>query len=145
MRTGISESVRAVLATALETSLAGIGGASILRLFQNDLVPGPAVELSDFVQCDFAGYVQATTSPGWIGWRDGASGSWQLAYSALAEFAFTGPGVSQLAYGWYLVDHTGNGLLAWGRFDAPYHFAATNDGIGVPIISTLLLGTCQTF
>lgn len=80
-----------------------------VRLFKNNITPGPSSVLADFTQADYSGYsAQAWTSSALSGSADGSG----RAYISGAQltFAHSGGGTSNTVYGVYVVQ-TGSGVV----------------------------------
>lgn len=90
-----------------------------IHLFQNDYSPGPGSELTDYEECDFAGYTaEPLDMTGW-GSTTIADHVAQTAQVTPAEFTADDPiGATQTVYGYYITDDVGE--YHWGeRFATP--------------------------
>jgi hypothetical protein len=88
-----------------------------IRLFKNDIVPGPGSLFADFTEADFTGY-SAITVASWTSIAiDGVSGRFYVG-SGLQTFSQSGVLITNTVYGMYVEDGAG-GLLLASRFDTP--------------------------
>jgi len=143
MKGGLSTAQRASLASTLATTLAQGTSGSGMSLFQNNITPTPLVAVSDFVECDFVGYARKTGITSFVTFNDAPTGDEFVAGTVLQLFAATSIVTPQTAYGWYLTDVAGTGLLCWGLFDTPYTFNASGDKVQVYPLAKVLLNTGQ--
>ena len=135
MNTGISLSMRQLLASTLDTNWTDGTTGATFELFQNNFVPGPLSVIEDFEECDFVGYARKTGVASFITFNDGPSGDQIVSGTVLQLFAAGAIEAAQTAYGWLLVDAGLTELLAWGVFDVPYAFNAEGDSLeAVPIV-----------
>jgi len=90
-----------------------------LRMFQNDLVPQRTTVLSDYLECDFAGYTRRTLNRAdWTAAEVAADHVARVRLTAGPQM-FTPTAAGQIVYGVYLVD-VAAGVVRWqGRFATP--------------------------
>lgn len=101
-----------VTADAIATTL----DACKVKLFQNNIVPGPNTILGDYTEATYSGYAAEA-----ITWSDPTiadDGSIEV-IGIVGEFRPTSSVVVNSIYGLLLVDTTGAILYAGARFDAP--------------------------
>jgi len=116
------------LATASPTTV----GPCKIKLFQNDLAPGPDTVIGDFVEADFSGYAAISH----------VAGDWSLPLNLLGpsvgtqtpldHFEATSSAVVNVVHGFWL-EQTGPPvvLITCGRFDAPANMGAIGDTIDI--------------
>lgn len=144
MQTGLSLSIRQVLAAALVTDFTESTTGSTLQLFQNNFTPSPLSLVADFTACNFVGYASKTALTTWRTYNDAPTGDQIIDQTVEELFAATSILTPQTAYGWYLTDNAGTELLAWGVFDVPYTFSTNGDKLAVSPFVRLPLSTGQT-
>lgn len=92
-------------------------GAS-LAVFENDFIPDPESEYSDFVPATFGGYAPVNLSGQWYTSFKVIDGKYQR---DSLEFTFTVTSTpTNTVYGWFVHSGTGTGAVRMsGRFPAP--------------------------
>lgn len=118
--------------TALKEADALLDGVTV-KLFQNDIVPGPDSVLGDFTVADFTGYATSAALV-WAGPVLKDDGTPELVAQRLM-FTCTNATTPNTIYGYYLLDSEG-GLLGAERFEAPQQVSLVGDTVMfVPRIS----------
>lgn len=122
----------------LEVRLAMTGTASIwktavnppdLFLFSNNLVISTDTVFADLTECAFDGYNRVISDPQLF---IDSQGTPLLAEADPSEFtAGVGITVTDIAYGWGMLDHNSGQLLAAENFDAPFAFLEHLDTISL--------------
>lgn len=121
----LSDQIRQILAQQLVTSF----NQFKLRLFQNNFSPTPLTQLSDFVECNYPGYVPLNAATPYS--RDPATGNYNFEPGSASAFncnAAVTP--MQTAYGYYLTDGATapTTLGGMGTLTQSQNFANTGDG-----------------
>lgn len=113
----IPNSTGIAILTALIDTGALLDGA-VLRLFQNNINPGPENVVGDFVSADFSGYAPSTT----VVWGTPylqSDGTANVAGDLKLFVADDPLIVTNTIYGWFLTNAGGTVLLASYRFSDP--------------------------
>lgn len=121
-----------VILEAYLSALIASGGSLHLPtviLFVNDLTPGPTTVLADLTIATFDGYANIVGVT-WSGPFLSGSGIAEIIGSG-AYFAATGSTLSQIAYGYALVDSGVTSLKVAARFDTPKQFNGLGDALMV--------------
>jgi len=126
---GIGQTEVAALAGQLRDDIAAAGGGAVIRLYDNNITPGPLTRVADFHQCTFTGYAPSPVF-GMNSWLVREVNGYLVYDGLLTGFSMTGGTPPGNIYGWYITDTTvGNVLYAWGRFDTPKQLLAAGDVI----------------
>ena len=101
------------------------GDTLVLKLYRNDLTPGPATELGDFNDANYSGYA-AQEPENWTAPVDDGTGR-AISEADTLTFTHNGGGVANNVYGYYVVN-AGGDLLWCERFGtAPLVMASAAD------------------
>lgn len=117
---------------AVLTALVDTGGpfdASILKLFQNDVVIDKNVLLTDLDEADFDGYADVNAVAFGTPYFD-ADGN-AIVTAPSHEFVCTGPTEPNVIYGFYLTDDPATKLLAAYRFEESIGIGTAGQGLTV--------------
>jgi hypothetical protein len=102
-----------------------------VRLFSNNLTPGPTTDVGDLVESTFHGYVAqlvVAPDPPVI---DPVNNGWSI-FLPSHTFVFTAGAPTETAYGAYVTDAGGN-LRAVGRFTTPIVMDAVGKAIPLQV------------
>jgi len=130
--------VTLALRKMLDTSVALINADTIaIKLFQNDLTPGPNTVVGDFVEADFSGYAVVAVNQVGIAWDDDDGNAAQSFDNA--HFQGTTGAVTNTIYGWWMTGTidgvTANQLIQAKRFDTPIPVNGSMDAIDfIPLL-----------
>lgn len=133
----------AALRAYLARVIAGLdpGDDFQVHLFQNDVELTPVMELADFTECDFTGYVPVTVTPAGSGVPfDNPDGDALLSFGS-AHFQPTATTVTNTAFGWYLTNQATDlsvCVLQAVKFPAGVPMMSTADAIDV--VAHLMVG-----
>lgn len=118
---------------ALETDVNLFPAGMTLRLYTNNLIPGPTNVLADFTEAtavEIPGYAPAT--PAWLGLPTRAQdGSWNDNMNLATFLANAPPPAPQIVYGWFLTDAAKTKLVGSGAFAQPFTFTRNGDGFNL--------------
>lgn len=107
-----------------------------VKLFSNNFTPIESSLLADFTEADFTGYAAATGSAFLADVING-DGSVSSVMSLNVQFVQTAITISQLVYGYFILDNGGS-LIGGERLNTPVNFNAT--GVGVTIAAAITAG-----
>lgn len=107
----------------------GLLDGVVIKLFQNNVTPGPDATPATFTVADFEGY--ANSSEVTWGTVFHADSSEVQVWGDVKEFVATGDDPSNNIYGWYMTNAGGTVLKAWERFDEPVPVAEAGQGLAV--------------
>jgi len=101
----------------------------VVRLFQNDLNPTIDTVLGDFVEADFSGYTEksAVTFGNSVFQEDNNA----VSEAPSQTWVQTAATVTNLVYGYYVLETGGANYLFCARFDEPQTFAGPGDFVTV--------------
>ena len=88
-----------------------------VRLFTNNITPGPTNVAGDFTECALTGYANITLTPG--SWSGSSSGGQATYTYPTLTFTFSAYGGGVTIYGYYVTIPGVIGMLA-ERFSTPY-------------------------
>lgn len=128
-----------VLAVEGDTTLFPAGWK--VRLYTNNFTPVKGSAVGDFTELtnvEVPGYVAVAGA--WQGTPvRKADGSWEDGGTGPLNFAASAPPPSpQIVYGWFATDSTGATLIGGGRFDTPFTFTTTGDGMNLEQVIRVL-------
>lgn len=104
-----------------------------LKLFQNNITPGPSDVTGTYTECTFSGYSAQTLSDLGLALL---SGSTAQVTSGIHTFTHNGGGISNSVYGWYCVS-AGGVLIASSRNGAgPITLNASGQSYSVQVTFT---------
>jgi len=110
------------------TTFPAAAGSSIIKLFKNDITPGPTTNFGDFVEADFTGYAGVNVVSCDSTHNDPITGAPVLSNTTAIAFNQTGTTVNNIVYGWFSDNGAGVALFA-ERFDTPINM----DSVGKQI------------
>lgn len=125
----LSKSVPSVSIAALTALIAADAPLETVkvRLFKNDILPGPNNVIGDFTEADYTGYTAGGITVTWTTIVHDDLGV-PIVYGSNCLFKATGDTVANTLYGYYVVD-AGPAYLYGGRFPSPEMFTATGDSV----------------
>jgi len=100
-----------------------------VKLYSNNFTPIEKSIIADFTEADFTGYA-AQTGTAFLAAILNGDGSVSSVMSSTVQFLQTDVTISQLVYGYFVLDNAGN-LVGGERFNAPINFNAI--GVGVTL------------
>jgi hypothetical protein len=119
-------------ATGIPTLLDGPWTGYTVHLFQNNIVFSYSTLIGGLTECTFPGYAAVTPGSAVPG---ATVGKTTPIVVSNAVFTRSTTGVSQTAYGYYVLDGAGN-LIGGGTFPAPGPFAFTTAGDALTVSIT---------
>ncbi len=125
MNAGVQQIEWQAFATSIMSLLAGCK----MHLYSSS-IPWSATNLIGLytaAECTYTGYAAVTCTPT-VSTNQGSGG--QLMWLLQTIFQLSG-GTGQTAFGWYLTDTAGTGLIAAGQFDTPFEFVSPGDGFAL--------------
>jgi hypothetical protein len=111
--------------TALKDADAMLDGA-LVKLYQNDLNPGPTTVLGDFEVATFTGYT-TSSAIAWAGPVNGDDGEPELVGQRLIFTATSGTPTNTI-FGYYVID-AGGALLYSERFSTQQQVSKAGDSV----------------
>lgn len=127
----LSISVPAVALAALTALIAEDAPleAVKVRLFQNDILPGPNNVVGDFTEATYTGYTAGGITVTWTTVVHDDTNR-PIVYGSNCLFKATGSTVANTLYGYYVVD-AASAYLWGGRFASPEMFTVAGDSVVV--------------
>lgn len=108
----------------------------LIKLFANNITPIEGSLIGDFTEADFTGYV-ADALVNFNAVTQNSDGTCSMLCPFAAVFTQTAVTVSQLIYGYIILDNAGN-LVGGEKFNAPINF--NRAGVSIGLVVALVAG-----